>query len=100
MRRSGVTAPPSWGLNTGTTMRIEAWPMGSSTTSAAGRALPLGGMRDAANRSPESMSMCGIIGYVGSDEVVPVLLDGLRRARLRRAPAAPAFSSAAHPFPP
>ena len=27
--------------------------------------------------------MCGIIGYVGSDEVVPVLLDGLRRLEYR-----------------
>ncbi len=27
--------------------------------------------------------MCGIIGYVGSDEVVPVILDGLRRLEYR-----------------
>jgi glucosamine--fructose-6-phosphate aminotransferase (isomerizing) len=27
--------------------------------------------------------MCGIIGYVGTDEVVPVLLDGLRRLEYR-----------------
>jgi glucosamine--fructose-6-phosphate aminotransferase (isomerizing) len=27
--------------------------------------------------------MCGIIGYVGGDEVVPVLLDGLRRLEYR-----------------
>jgi glucosamine--fructose-6-phosphate aminotransferase (isomerizing) len=27
--------------------------------------------------------MCGIIGFVGSDEVVPVLLDGLRRLEYR-----------------
>jgi glucosamine--fructose-6-phosphate aminotransferase (isomerizing) len=27
--------------------------------------------------------MCGIIGYVGSEEVVPVLLDGLRRLEYR-----------------
>ena len=27
--------------------------------------------------------MCGIIGYVGPDEVVPVLLDGLRRLEYR-----------------
>ena len=27
--------------------------------------------------------MCGIIGYVGADEVVPVLLDGLRRLEYR-----------------
>ena len=27
--------------------------------------------------------MCGIIGYVGSNEVVPVLLDGLRRLEYR-----------------
>jgi glucosamine--fructose-6-phosphate aminotransferase (isomerizing) len=27
--------------------------------------------------------MCGIIGYVGSDEVVPVLIDGLRRLEYR-----------------
>jgi len=27
--------------------------------------------------------MCGIIGYVGSDEVVPVLLDGLKRLEYR-----------------
>jgi len=27
--------------------------------------------------------MCGIIGYVGSSEVVPVLLDGLRRLEYR-----------------
>ena len=27
--------------------------------------------------------MCGIIGYVGADEVVPVVLDGLRRLEYR-----------------
>jgi glucosamine--fructose-6-phosphate aminotransferase (isomerizing) len=27
--------------------------------------------------------MCGIIGYVGTDEVVPILLDGLRRLEYR-----------------
>ncbi len=27
--------------------------------------------------------MCGIIGYVGTDEVVPILLDGLRRMEYR-----------------
>lgn len=27
--------------------------------------------------------MCGIIGYVGSAEVVPVILDGLRRLEYR-----------------
>ncbi len=27
--------------------------------------------------------MCGIIGYVGGDEVVPVVLDGLRRLEYR-----------------
>ena len=27
--------------------------------------------------------MCGIIGYVGPDEVVPVILDGLRRLEYR-----------------
>ena len=27
--------------------------------------------------------MCGIIGYIGADEVVPVLLDGLRRLEYR-----------------
>ena len=27
--------------------------------------------------------MCGIIGYVGSDEVVPIILDGLKRLEYR-----------------
>ena len=27
--------------------------------------------------------MCGIIGYVGRDDVVPVVLDGLRRLEYR-----------------
>ena len=27
--------------------------------------------------------MCGIIGYVGADDVVPVVLDGLRRLEYR-----------------
>ena len=34
-------------------------------------------------RSSEEATMCGIIGYIGSKPVVPVLLDGLRRMEYR-----------------
>src|SRR4029450_11560718 len=33
--------------------------------------------------SPRTDTMCGIIGYIGSKPVVPVLLDGLRRMEYR-----------------
>src|SRR5687768_6202159 len=32
---------------------------------------------------PRTATMCGIIGYIGSKPVVPVLIDGLRRMEYR-----------------
>src|SRR5262245_40008486 len=32
---------------------------------------------------PERQPMCGIIGYIGPKDVVPVLIDGLRRLEYR-----------------
>ena len=28
--------------------------------------------------------MCGIIGYIGDKQVLPILIDGLRQARIPR----------------
>src|ERR1700690_670362 len=44
----------------------------SSATSSTGR-----------SRGRRRRSMCGIIGYIGSKDVVPVLIDGLRRLEYR-----------------
>src|SRR5688572_1257346 len=38
---------------------------------------------EAGTRNGELNTMCGIIGYIGSKPVVPVLLDGLRRMEYR-----------------
>src|SRR4029078_3177571 len=54
------------------------------TTSRAGSSV---GREVRTKRSPEKqrgvLNMCGIIGYIGSKPVVPVLLDGLRRMEYR-----------------
>src|SRR4029079_14784916 len=49
------------------------------TTSKAGWS----GRRPSRKRDRGSFRMCGIIGYIGSKPVVPVLIDGLRRMEYR-----------------
>src|SRR5262245_52171054 len=39
--------------------------------------------RTSAKRREREHTMCGIIGYIGPKEVVPVLIDGLRRLEYR-----------------
>jgi glucosamine--fructose-6-phosphate aminotransferase (isomerizing) len=34
-------------------------------------------------KKKEEKIMCGIIGYVGSKEVVPIILDGLKKLEYR-----------------
>ncbi len=38
---------------------------------------------DSSTTTDVRQTMCGIIGYIGSKQVVPVLIDGLRRLEYR-----------------
>ena len=69
-------------VGSGTTIREDV-PAGALAVSAGKQRNIDAGRPTARRRKRTSSTMCGIIGYIGPKDVVPVLIDGLRRLEYR-----------------
>ena len=88
-RRSGQGRPGRLcrapGRSSPRTSRPKRWPSPAAARSRR-KAGPGGSAKSGilpAAREPEGESMCGIIGYIGPKDVVPVLIEGLKKLEYR-----------------